>query len=111
MSIDRFKKRNKLLNINSLYYDTFKKRNVDFINHFSSPKYDYNLEETGFEVTEHLWGFGDRVYKIAEYYYGDPSLWWIISFVNQKPTEHDFKEGDLILIPNSPNKVLEFMGV
>jgi hypothetical protein len=47
----------------------------------------------------HIWTTGDRLYKLADKYYNDPELWWIIAWYNNKPTEAHFKAGDLIQIP------------
>ena len=47
----------------------------------------------------HIWSSGDRLYKLADKYYNDPKLWWIIAWYNGKPTEGHFSLGDLIQIP------------
>lgn len=47
----------------------------------------------------HVWKVGDRLYKLADQYYNDPELWWIIAWYNSKPTEAHFNVGDLIQIP------------
>ena len=47
----------------------------------------------------HIWTTGDRLYKLADKYYNDPELWWIIAWYNNKPTEAHFKVGDLIQVP------------
>ena len=111
MSISRYRRTKKQKNNNILYKEMFEKRDINYINHYKTPKFNWDLENVQFQTIEHIWNTGDRLYKLAEHYYGDPTLWWIISFVNQKPTEHDYREGDIILIPNPPGKVLEFMGV
>lgn len=111
MTINRYQKRDKITNIDKLYREHFKRREINYINQYSKPKFDYNLEQINFETVEHVWAFGDRLSKLAELFYSDPTLWWIIAFVNQKPTEHHFKEGDIILIPTSAKEVLEFMGI
>jgi len=47
----------------------------------------------------HIWSTGDRLYKLADQYYNDPELWWIIAWYNNKPTEAHFNVGDLVQIP------------
>ena len=47
----------------------------------------------------HIWTTGDRLYKLAQQHYGDPTLWWIIAWYNGRPTEGHFKVGDVIQIP------------
>lgn len=109
--ISRFRRRKKISNSSELVEKSLEARDINVINHFNTPKFKYDLDNLDFEVTEHVWKLGDRLSKLAEFYYGDPTLWWIISFVNQKPTEHHYVEGDIILIPDLPGKVVEFMGV
>ena len=47
----------------------------------------------------HVWTTGDRLYKLAQEHYGNPTLWWIIAWYNGRPTEGHFKVGDVIQIP------------
>jgi len=47
----------------------------------------------------HVWTTGDRLFKLADKHYGDPKLWWIIAWYNNKPTEDHLSVGDLIQIP------------
>lgn len=53
-----------------------------------------NIDSVG-----HVWKTGDRLYKLASTYYNDPTLWWVIAWYNNKPTEGHLKLGDLIQIP------------
>lgn len=111
MTFSRYRKRRQVSNSSELYKKAIEVRDLNQINHFTSPAFNYDLENLDFDAVEHIWKYGDRLSKLAEFYYGDPTLWWIISFVNQKPTEHHFIEGETILIPNPPGKVLEFIGI
>ena len=63
------------------------------------------------EMRTHIWTMGDRYYKLANLYYGDPQYWWIIAQFNKKPTEHHVKMGDLIRVPVPLSDVLSYMGV
>ena len=60
-------------------------------------------------MIRHVWGLGDRLYKLAHQYYGDPALWWIIAWYNTRPTEAHFKQGDVIRIPLPLNEVLALL--
>ena len=40
-----------------------------------------------------MWKLGDRFYKLADQYYGDPTLWWIIAWYNRMPTESHAEGG------------------
>ena len=57
-----------------------------------------------------VWSQGDRFWRLASKFYGDPSYWWIIAWFNQKPTEASVKRGEVLLIPTPLNKVLEVAG-
>ena len=54
----------------------------------------------------HVWKQGDRYFKLASEYYGDPTLWWVIAWFNKKPTESHVKLGDIIQIPMPLETVL-----
>lgn len=59
----------------------------------------------------HIWKYGDRLYKVAAQYYGDPALWWIIAWYNGTPTEADLSPGTQIYIPVNAAEVLELLGL
>lgn len=113
MTLSRYNKRKTKRNEEDMYRKHFEDRDVEYINHYTSPEFiknsDYKLSELG--IIYHTWRLGDRSYKLAEKHYGDPSLWWVICQFNQKPTENLFKEGDTVLIPLELEKVLGFLGV
>ena len=45
--------------------------------------------------------------NLADKHYDDPSLWWIIAWFNQKPTEAHFKIGDVFYVPLDYRQVIE----
>lgn len=112
MAFSRYENRN-TKNANPLYDKHLEKRDINRLLHYTTPKFDYNLLNSNpeFEVQEYIWKYGDRLSKLAQVYYSDPSLWWIIAYVNQKPTDHHYNEGDIIIVPFPPGKVIEFMGL
>ena len=59
----------------------------------------------GFDYEIHVWGVGDRYYKLASRYYGDPTYWWVIAWFNKKPTESHIEVGDFIRVPLPLNQV------
>ena len=59
-----------------------------------------------FKRIDHVWGVGDRFYKLAEQYYGNPKLWWVIAWYNTTPTETHVKVGDVIKIPMPLERIL-----
>ena len=62
-----------------------------------------NLSGLEVEVlSEHVWSFGDNLIKLSNKFYGTPSYWWIIGFINKKPTDAHYSIGDNIFIPTNP---------
>ena len=61
-------------------------------------------------ITE-FWKKGDRLYKYAFKYYGDPELWWIIAWYNQRPTEAEFQFGDVVEIPMPLEQILLYFEI
>ena len=39
---------------------------------------------------EHTWKNGDKLYKLANKYYGTYDLWWVLALVNKKFIDSDF---------------------
>ncbi len=111
--ISRYDMRRIIANSSDLYSDHFSIRDVKFINHFNT----FEVKKREFEKTHtfnyfyHVWKMGDRLYKLADQHYGDPTLWWIIALFNNRPTESHFAIGETIFVPQPLNKVLEMFGV
>jgi len=78
-----------------------KRRGVNRAEFYTTPKFlpvlPEDLEASGVEF--HIWKVGDRFSKLAAEEYGDPTLWWVIAYINKKPTEGHVKPGDQIIIP------------
>ena len=112
MSVSRYDKRRLFTNASILYSEHLSKRDVKFINQYDTPEIakDILSKTKDFIYSYHVWSHGDRLYKLADKYYGDSKIWWIIAMVNQKPTESHFALGDLVLIPQPLNKVLDAYG-
>ena len=94
---------NRMAAINNLemYKSLFKKRGVKFIKQYKSPKmyYPTDREMSRLRDIDYTWKMGDRFYKLATEYYNDSTLWWIIAWYNQKPTESHVSTGDVLQIP------------
>lgn len=97
------------------FKDNFESRfeNRNNLQHLETGRLDYpelqDLKE--FNYVYHVWKSGDRLYKLADQYYGNPKYWWVIAKFNKKPTEQHFTLGDVVSIPLSLDDVLETMGV
>jgi len=68
-------------------------------------------QRASLQTTAHIWVYGDRFYKLANQYYGDPGFWWVIAWYNGTPTEVDIFKGDVIEIPLGLEDVLNVLGV
>ena len=88
-------------NNNELYEETFRRRGVKHIEHYPTPRMsELTVKITAkVEQVKHVWSVGDRYYKLAHKYYGDPKLWWVIARFNSKPTESHMELGDIVAIP------------
>lgn len=109
--INRYKNRYVFKNDLDQYSNYFKDRNVNHIEHYSTPRFTYlSAEEySNIQIIKHVWKEGDRYYKLAEKYYGDAADWWIIAKFNLKPTESHIELGDIIQVPTPIDVVLEYM--
>ena len=107
----RYRNRNIVVNNDESYNQQFKNRGVSFIKHYTTAKLYYPKPEDleGVTINVENYSVGDRYYKFAQEYYGDPSYWWVIAHYNQKPTENLFKIGDVVYIPTPLTKILEII--
>lgn len=60
---------------------------------------------------EHIWSYGDRMWRLAQEYYGDFRYWWVIAWFNNCPTDLHCQEGQTIYIPMPLEKMLMYYGV
>tara|TARA_R110000824_G_scaffold313893_1_gene500743 strand:+ start:57 stop:404 length:348 start_codon:yes stop_codon:yes gene_type:complete len=93
-----------------LYRDKLKEKGVRRIAHFNTAHIGgLNASiRSKFKRIEHIWGVGDRFYKLAEQHYGNPKLWWVIAWYNTTPTETHVKVGDTIKIPMPLERILYY---
>tara|TARA_Y100000034_G_C6641313_1_gene280331 strand:- start:195 stop:527 length:333 start_codon:yes stop_codon:yes gene_type:complete len=94
------------------YQQFLKKRGVKFISQYNTPKFKHPdaSDAANFNTFTHIWKTGDRFYKLADQYYSNPELWWIIALYNQSPTEFHVKLGDIIYVPTPLETVLYYIG-
>ena len=98
----RYKNQSVFVNDNEPYKKFLKNRGIKSIKQYETPKLRYPTDlqaRTNFSTKKHIWSTGDRYFKLAEEYYGDPTMWWAIAFYNQKPTEFHLNLGDVLFIP------------
>ena len=63
------------------------------------------------DIRTHTWRLGDRFYKLADEFYGDPRLWWIIAQYNMMPTEAYVALGFQVYIPLPLERILLYYGL
>jgi len=107
--VSRYRYRTVFKNQDDRYINQFQERGVSFIKHFSTAKLNFptaqDLEDVIIRIE--IFKVGDRFYKYAHKYYGDPAYWWVIAHFNQKPTENMLKLGETVYIPIPLTKMLE----
>jgi nucleoid-associated protein YgaU len=88
-------------------------RKLQRIVHYgTSPLYHPDvLDRSSLKTDTHIWKYGDRLYNLANKYYGNPELWWIIGWYNGAPTEAHLIKGDVIEIPINLENIATMLGV
>ena len=61
-------------------------------------------------TTKHIWKYGDRLYNLADQYYGDSRYWWVIAWYNGFGAEADIYNGALIRISLNIEDALKVLG-
>jgi nucleoid-associated protein YgaU len=100
-------------NNNKIYKSIFEDRGIKQVRQYGTRTLNYPTSDQLGQLTilPHRWVYGDHYYRLAHQYYGDPKMWWVIAFFNQRPTETDLRFGTVIYIPNPLERVLSFYGV
>ena len=109
----RYKNQRVFFNNTEAYERYLKKtRGMSKIKQYSTPTFkDVTAENIkNLNTVAHIWSTGDRYFKLAAEYYGDPEMWWVIAFYNQKPTEFHLKLGDVVYIPVPLETILFYIG-
>jgi hypothetical protein len=107
----RYSERQIFINNSKDYKDKiFTNRDVEELMQYSTARFRYpTLEEMQtFRSNALVWQSDSRLYKLANDYYGYPSLWWVIAWYNKKPTEAHFSVGDIFYVPAPLELVLDF---
>ncbi len=106
--MSRITNKKKIINSLEMYRPLFEDRGVNHIKHYGTPEMSYpTAEELQFvDTTTHIWSKGDKLFKLAYEFYGDPKYWYIIAWFNKKPTEAHFKYGTVVFIPEPLSLVM-----
>ena len=104
----RYDRVERVLNTNEVYAKHFENRGVEFLTQYRTFIMNYPSAEdiAELQLVGHIWTVGDRYYKLADRFYNDPTLWWVIAFFNKRPTESDIKFGDIVYIQNPLDKIM-----
>ena len=98
------------LNNSPIYRTQFLNRGVKFINQYGTPilQYPTPSEIAQLDTVGHVWGLGDRFYKLSQEHYGNAKYWWVIAWFNQTPTEFHLSAGTLLMVPKPLYLILDF---
>ena len=91
----------------SIYQEIIYNRNIKQVIQYESPVFPKLTvaRRRAIDYDSYIWKRGDRLYKVAYEYYGDSSLWYLIAWFNQSPTESHIDIGDTIMVPIYPEMV------
>jgi nucleoid-associated protein YgaU len=97
----RYNNRTIARNEEQTYKDVLENRGVKHIDHYLTPSFPTLSVYEALQVTrlQHVWKFGDKLWKLSEQYYGDGQYWWLIAWYNDKPTESHYIVGQTLIIP------------
>ena len=109
--IDKFRNRNRFVfsNNNELYENILRRKKITSLRQYETASLPFLRAKPSIKTFPHVWKTGDRYYKLANTYFDNPRLWWIIALYNQKPTEGHLKKGDVLRIPVSINLLLYYL--
>jgi len=99
-----------LENKEEIYEELFDKRGINHITHYRTAKWPplTPAVRSQFTTVKHVWKLGDKWWKLASEFYGDPKLWWVLAWYNEKPTESHVKQGNTIYVPQPIEKVISY---
>lgn len=92
----------------------YKKNTKKFILQYASQRLRYPTQEEVNNIESYefrVWTAGDSYQKLAAEYYGDPEAWWVLAWINQKPTEFHVKMGDVLFVPLVFREALGLLGI
>ena len=100
-----------LVNDSEEYSKILEQRGVPLIRQYNSAimRYPTPKEINTLHRIQHIWAVGDRYYKLAAQYYGDPTYWWVIAHYNQKPTASSVNLGAVLYVPMPLTKILGYI--
>ena len=109
--MNRYNSRTTSINDQEQYREQFDNRGIKKVFQYETPSFTYPTKQllNSLTIVEHVWSESDRLYKLADKYYGDPKLWWVIAKINNLPTESHVKIGYILKIPLPIDTLLSIM--
>jgi len=111
MASGRYDNDDLVSNTNEMYKTYLKRtRNLNKMVHYRTQAFGYPdiSQMKTISSLPYRWSIGDRFYKLANTFFGDAELWWIIAMFNQTPTEAFVRAGDIIYVPSDLDQVLSY---
>lgn len=110
--MSRYNSRRKAVNKNEMWKKTLEDRGLTEVEQYVTPRLKNPTEEElkRIQTKDYVWKSGDRLWRLASIEFGDPSLWWVIAKLNNKPTDTLFNAGDIVKIPLNLTIALEVLG-
>lgn len=95
-------KRFEIINLTPEEIDFLKEiRDIQNTRIFKNQSFSRDFLLKNYGVVEHVWSHGDKLYKLANRYFGDRNLFWLIGLFNNKPTDSHFTYGDVVYVPTN----------
>ena len=109
----RNNKRKVIINDSEYYEPLRKSRDVKRIKHYDTPMMVNPTISQRIAVinNKHIWKYGDRLFKLANQYYGDSRFWWVIAWWNGYGVEAQIKNGAILYIPLDISEALKVLEV
>jgi hypothetical protein len=110
----RYGSRSFIFNNNEEYRKAFfNDRGISEIVQYETADFSYpTLDEMDSLSTITIrWSATSKLYNLSSEYYGSPTYWWVIALYNKKPTEAEFKIGDVVYVPLPLDVILGYYGV
>ena len=114
MALSRYKDLQIIRNVDEDYKMIFSSRfpyNGILQHSTDTLKYPTLKEISNMQLENVTWGYGDRLYKLANKHYGSPSYWWVIAWFNKIGTEAEISFGDTISVPLPLEYILTTYGL
>lgn len=86
-------------NTSDLYKKMREERGVKKLYQMRTKIFD-KVDIASLDLIKYIWKKDDNLFKLANRFYSNKNYWWLIAYVNNKPTDAHFEIGEEILVPN-----------